>query len=542
MHRFRVWAPERRRVDVVADGRRLPMEQVDGGWWEVDDRDAGAGTRYGFSLDGGEFRPDPRSPSQPDGILGLSEVVDQAEHRWTDAGWRGSSLPGSILYELHIGTFSPEGTFDGAIDRLPHLSRLGVDTVEIMPVAEFSGDHGWGYDGVDLYAPHHAYGGPRGLKRLVDACHASGLAVVLDVVYNHLGPIGNFLAEFGPYFSETHHTLWGAALNFDGPGSDEVRRFVIDNALMWLRDYHFDGLRLDAVHAIVDQSPVHVLEQLASEVERLRVQTRRTAYIVAESDANDPRLVRAREAGGYGLDASWADDWHHAVHATLTGERAGYYEDFGSLEQLAKALRQAWVYDGEWSPHRRRVRGRKPYGLPPHAFVVATQDHDQVGNRAAGERLCRLVDEGRARAAAALLLTTPFTPLLFQGEEWGASSPFQYFTDHRDPEVGRAVSEGRRKEFASFGWRERVPDPQDPATFERSKLRWEELGEPGHRDMLEWYRRLIALRRRLPAPPDEVGEGIEVHVDDEARRIGFAREGVRVCVNLGGGEDVVTVD
>jgi maltooligosyltrehalose trehalohydrolase len=533
MHRFRVWAPERRRVEVVVDGTRLEMRPAEAGWWEVDAAQAGAGARYGFSLDGGEVRPDPRSASQPDGVLGLSEVVDHDVHAWQDGAWRGSTLPGSIVYELHVGAFSREGTFEGAIGRLPHLVSLGVDTIELMPVAEFSGDRGWGYDAADLYAPHHAYGGPDGLKRLVDACHASDLAVVLDVVYNHLGPVGNFLAEFGPYFSEAHHTPWGAAINFDGPGSDEVRRFVVDNALMWLRDYHFDGLRLDAVHAIVDESEVHILEQLAIEVARLSAETRRATFVVAESNANDPRLVRSRELGGYGLDAAWADDWHHALHTVLTGEHTGYYEDFGSLAQAAKALRQAWVYDGEWSPRRRRIRGHKPHGLPAHAFVVAAQNHDQVGNRAAGERLCHLVDAGRAKAAAALLLTSPFTPLLFQGEEWAAGSPFQYFTDHRDPELGRRVAEGRREEFASFGWSELVPDPQDPATLARSKLRWEELDEATHHDMLEWYRRLVGLRRRLPRPVDEVGAGIDVTVDEARRRLSLTRGGVRVCVNLG---------
>jgi maltooligosyltrehalose trehalohydrolase len=504
MHRFRVWAPRRRRVEVVLDGGRLEMQPVDGGWWEVDAAEAGAGSRYGISLDGGEVRPDPRSPSQPDGVLGLSEVVDHGAYTWRDSAWTGSSLPGSIIYELHIGTFSAEGTFAGAIARLPHLVDLGVDTVEVMPVAEFSGDRGWGYDGADLYAPHHAYGGPEGLKRFVDACHASGLAVVLDVVYNHLGPVGNFLAEFGPYFSETHHTPWGAAINFDGLGSEEVRRFVVDNALMWLRDYHIDGLRLDAVHAIFDDSPVHILEQLADEVGRAK-------FLVAESPANDPRLVRE-----YGLDAVWADDWHHAIHTVLTGEHMGYYKGFGSLAQAAMALRQAWVRRGD------------PKGLPAHAFVVAAQNHDQVGNRAAGERLCHLVSAGRAKAAAALLLTSPFTPLFFQGDEWAAGSPFQYFTDHRDPDLGRRVAEGRREEFASFGWSELVPDPQDPDTFARSKLRWEELDEAPHRDMLDWYRGLIALRRHLP-PPD----GVEVEFDEMQRRLGFARDGVSVYVNLG---------
>jgi len=528
MHRFKVWAPNKNRVDLMSDERQTPMARLERGWWEASDAAAGPGTRYGFSIEGAQTRPDPRSASQPDGVLGLSQVVDHDLHPWTDSGWRGLSLPGLVLYELHVGTFSPEGTFDGVINRLPHLGELGIDALELMPVAEFSGNRGWGYDGADFFAPHHAYGGPAGLKRLIEACHAAGLGVILDVVYNHAGPVGNFLGEFGPYFTGRYRTTWGATFNFDGAGSDEVRRFVVDNALMWIRDYHIDGLRLDAVHAIVDQSPLHILEQLAAEVDALSAALHRSVLLIAETDANDPRLVRNRDAGGYGLDAAWADDWHHALHVALTGERTGYYEDFGAPELLGKALRQAWVYDGVWSPHRQKTRGRNPIGVPPERFVVAAQNHDQVGNRAAGERLAAMVDEGRLKAAAALLLTTPFTPLLFQGEEWAASTPFQYFTDHADPGLGKAVAEGRRREFAAFGWNPaQVPDPQDPGTFERSRLDWDEVNEPYHRGMLKWYRDLIALRRRLPA----VAQGVRVQVEGD--RIAFERESAGVRVNLG---------
>jgi maltooligosyltrehalose trehalohydrolase len=527
MYRFRVWAPGKQRVDVVADARRAPMRELERGWWEASDASAVPGTRYGFSVEGRETRPDPRSASQPDGVLGLSQVIDHGLHSWTDSSWRGLALPGLVLYELHVGTFSPEGTFDGAISRLPHLVELGVDAIELMPVAEFSGNRGWGYDVADFFAPHHAYGGPAGLKRLIDACHAAGLGVILDVVYNHAGPVGNFLGEFGPYFTDRYRTTWGASFNFDGAGSDEVRRFVVDNALMWISEYHIDGLRLDAVHAIVDQSPLHILEQLATEVHAVSAALHRSVLLFAETDANDPRLVRSHEAGGYGLDAAWADDWHHSLHVALTGEHDGYYEDFSSPELLGKALRQAWVYDGAWSRHRQKTRGRKPAGIPFHAFVVAAQNHDQVGNRANGDRLARLVDEGKLRAAAALLLTTPFTPLLFQGEEWAASTPFQYFTDHADPGLGKAVAEGRRHEFAAFDWNPVVvPDPQDPGTFERSKLDWDEVSEPYHRNMLNWYRGLIALRRRLPA----IEQGVLVQADSD--RIAFERDGVVVRVNL----------
>lgn len=531
MHAFRAWAPTRSRVDVIADGRKLAMTPAGGGWWEVSDGDAHAGTRYGFSLDGGETRPDPRSESQPDGVFDLSEVVDHNLYAWSDDGWTGVTLAGTVLYELHVGTFTPEGTFDGVVERLTHLVELGVDAIELMPVAEFAGERGWGYDGVDLFAPHHSYGGPLGLKRLVDACHAAGLGVVVDVVYNHLGPAGNFLSEFGPYFTERHHTDWGSAINFDGPGSDEVRRFIVENALAWIRDYHVDGLRLDAVHGIMDQGPVHVLEQLAIEVKKLGAELRRATFVIAESDLNDPRFVGKRESGGYGLDAAWADDWHHSLHTVLTGEKTGYYEDFGSLEQLAKALRQAWVYDGEWSIHRQKTRGRKAAaGIPAHAFVIATQNHDQVGNRATGDRLAAQVDEGALKAASALLLTAPFTPMLFQGEEWAASSAFQYFTDH-DPELGKAVSEGRRREFAAFGWNpDHVPDPQDPQAFDRSKLVWSEIDEALHSRMLDWYQALIQLRRRLPFPQ---GGSPRVDIDADARTVAFDRDRISVRVNLG---------
>jgi maltooligosyltrehalose trehalohydrolase len=535
MHRFRVWAPGKDGVELVLSQRRIPMEAEGKGWWTLTVEEAGGGTRYAFSLDGGPPLPDPRSASQPDGPEGPSEVVAHDAFTWHDDGWRGLPLPGSVLYELHIGTFSAAGTFDGAIEHLPHLVELGVDAIELLPVAEFSGDRGWGYDGVDLFAPHHAYGGPAGLKRLVDACHGAGLGVVFDVVYNHLGPAGNHLPAFGPYFTDRHTTNWGDAVNFDGAGSDEVRNFVVDNTLSWLRDYHGDGLRLDAVHAIVDESALHILEQVADEVEVLAAHLRRPLFLIAESDLNDPRFVRSRDAGGLGFDAAWADEWHHALHAALTGETSGYYEDFrpsGSLMLLAKALGQAWVYDGRWSPHRERVHGRPPNGLSGQRFVVSTQNHDQVGNRAVGERSTALMSAGRAKVAAALLLTSPFVPMLFQGEEWGASTPFLYFTDHQDPELGRAVSEGRRGEFASFGWDpEEVPDPQDRATFERSKLDWAEPAKADHAELLAWHRELLALRRRSPSLTD--GRLDRVRVNRGDGWLVVERGVLNVVVNLG---------
>jgi maltooligosyltrehalose trehalohydrolase len=546
MHEFRVWAPHPQRVELVLGERRAEMTPVrgegqarapggaGGGWWSVTGRDAGPGTDYAFSLDGGPPRPDPRSAWQPHGVDGPSRLVDHAAFGWTDQGWRGVPLAGAVLYECHIGTFSAEGTFDGAIAHLDHLAGLGVDAIELMPVAEFSGDRGWGYDGVDLFAPHHAYGGPDGLKRLVDAAHARGIGVLLDVVYNHLGPAGNYLPWFGPYLSGRHQTFWGDAVNFDGPGSDEVRRFVADNALSWLRDYHMDGLRLDAVHAFADDSATHICEQLAAEVAALAAQVGRPLFLIAESDLNAPRFVRGAAAGGYGLDAAWADEWHHALHATLTGERDGYYEDFGSLPLLAKALRQAWVYDGIYSPHRQRTHGRPPAGLAGSQFVVCTQNHDQVGNRAAGERSGALMSQGRLRVAAALLLTSPFVPMLFQGEEWGAGTPFQYFTGHTDPALGRAVSEGRRREFASFGWNPAdVPDPQDPATFERSKLDWREPAAEPHAGLLAWYRELIALRRRHGEFADPRLNSVRTEYDRQAGWLIVHRGPAAVLANLG---------
>jgi maltooligosyltrehalose trehalohydrolase len=535
MHEFRVWAPRPRAVSVVVDGQTLAMRPAGGGWWECSVAAAGPGSDYAFQLDEGQPRPDPRSASQPGGIDGPSRVVDHAAFDWSDGGWRGLSLPGSVLQEIHVGTYSAAGTFDGVIGHLNHVAELGVDAIELLPVAEFSGSRGWGYDGVDLFAAHHAYGGPDGLKRLVNAAHGRGIGVVLDVVYNHLGPAGNYLPEFGPYFSARHQTNWGDAVNFDGPGSDEVRRFVIDNALSWLRDYHGDGLRVDAVHAIVDDSATHLLEELAAEVAALSAHLRRPLFVIAESDLNDPRFVRGREAGGYGLDAAWADEWHHALHAALTGERAGYYEDFGPLPLLAKAARQAWVYDGIYSAHRQRVHGRPPAGLTGNQFVVSTQNHDQVGNRAAGERSAALMSEGRLRVAAALLLTAPFVPLLFQGEEWGASTPFQYFTGHADRELGQVVSAGRRREFAYFGWDPAaVPDPQDPATFERSRLDWAELEKEPHAGLYEWYRTLIALRRRLPALSDPRLDRTRTEYDEAGGWLVIHRGPVAIASNLGG--------
>lgn len=527
MQQITVWAPRPQNVELVFQSHRIPMTPVQGGWWTALCH-ATDGSDYQFVLDGGDPVPDPRSPWQPRGVHGPSRALDHSRFRWTDAKWQPPPLASGIFYELHIGTFTPEGTFDSAVARIPHLRELGVTHVELMPVAEFPGERGWGYDGVDLYAPHHAYGGPYGLKRLVDALHANGLAAILDVVYNHLGPSGNYISRFGPYFNDRLHTPWGAAVNLNEAGSDEVRRFFLDNAVMWLRDYHFDGLRLDAVHALIDPSATHLLEELAGRVELLESELGRRLVVIAESDLNDPRLVRSREAGGYGLAAQWSDDFHHAIHTLLTGERDGYYADFGSLGDLAKALAHGFVYDGCYSAFRGHRHGRPLEGIPKTRLLGYAQNHDQVGNRARGERLGALVVPERLKMAAALVLLAPFVPLLFQGEEWGASTPFLYFTDHREPELARAVSEGRRREFARFGWDPAsIPDPQDPATFQRSKLDWSEPDREPHRGLLDWYRRLIALRAGL------AGEEAGVACDEAAGWLRLDRGGVHALFNFG---------
>jgi maltooligosyltrehalose trehalohydrolase len=532
MHTFEVWAPKAGTLEIDLDGQRHPMQKSGRGWWRGTFAEAKPGSRYSYRIDGGKNVPDPRSNFQPEGVHGPSELVDHAAFAWADQRWQPSPLASGLIYELHVGTFTAEGTFAAAIEKLDYLADLGVTHVEVMPVNEFSGAWGWGYDGVDLYAPHHQYGTPNEFKQLINECHRRGLAVILDVVYNHFGPSGNYLNLFGPYLTGRYKTPWGDAVNLDGSGSDEVRHFFIDNALMWLRDYHIDGLRLDAVHAFIDASAVHFLEELATEVNYLTARLGKYKVLIAESELNDPRLVMAREAHGYGLNAQWADDLHHAIHAVLTGETNGYYEDFGSLELLAKTLWTPFAYDGTYSPHRRRRHGRPPVGLSGHHFVVCIQNHDQVGNRAQGDRLASLISRGRLKIAAALLLTSPYIPLLFQGEEFAASSPFQYFSQHEDLELGRAVSEGRTSEFKAFGWSpEEVPDPQAPATFERSKLKWAEAKQPAHAEILAWYKRLIAFRRRHGLTDGELSS-VRVHYDEKAKWITVRRGAVEVAVNL----------
>ncbi|HEX5444810.1 MAG TPA: malto-oligosyltrehalose trehalohydrolase [Pirellulales bacterium] len=530
---IRVWAPNAKRVEIETAGKRAEMAQTDGGWWDAP-FDVPPGADYAFCLDGGPPRPDPRSPFQPQGLHAPSRAVDHAAFAWTDRRWQARPLHSAVIYELHVGTFTPEGTFEAVIGKLDHLSELGVTHVELMPVNEFPGRRGWGYDSVDLFAPHHGYGGPEGLKRLIDACHRQGLAVLIDVVYNHLGPAGNYLHEFGPYFSERHHTPWGWAINFDGPQSDEVRRFFCDNAQMWLRDYHADGLRLDAIHAILDTSAMPFLEQLATEVAELASHLGRHLVLVAESDLNDPRVVRNWEIGGFGFDAQWSDDFHHALHTVLTGEHEGYYSDFGRLEDLALALEQNFVYAGRYSAFRGRSHGRVSRNLSGHRFLAYLQNHDQLGNRAQGDRSSHLMNSGRLKVGAALVLTSPFVPMLFQGEEWGATAPFQFFTDFEEPELAKAVREGRPKEFAAFGWSpEQIPDPQDPATFERSKLNWSEIDRPPHAELLDWHRRLLRLRGEESALTDGRLDRVHTRFDEQARWLVVERGPITVVCNLG---------
>jgi maltooligosyltrehalose trehalohydrolase len=537
MHEFTLWAPDAQQVSVNVKGALHPMSGPDSrGWWRVSVEDAGPGTDYAFSLGDDEgIYPDPRSQWQPNGVHGMSRLYDQRAFEWHDSRWQAPPFGSAIHYELHIGTFTPKGTFDSAIERLDYLVHLGVTHIEVMPVAAYAGDRGWGYDGVSLFAVTENYGGPDGLKRFVDACHVRGLAVVLDVVYNHFGPVGAYVGKFGPYLTDRHRTPWGDAVNFEGRGSDQVRRFFCDNALMWIRDFHIDGLRLDAVHEFVDRSAVHFMEQLAAEVEVLADTLGRRVVLIAESDLNDPKIVKPREAGGYGIDAQWSDDFHHSLFTLLHKEDGvGYYNDFGSFTKLVKSLTHVFVYDGDYSHYRGRKHGRPVDGLSAHHFVGFIQNHDQVGNRATGDRLEQIIGTDLARIAAGIVLTVPTVPLLFQGEEYAASTSFLYFADHEDPDMAKAVSEGRKREFAAFGFAEQeIPNPEARETFERSKLNWDEVEQNHHKEMLEWYRALIHLRRTSTWLNDGDRGHTRVRYDDQKRWLVMDRGGVQVFVNLG---------
>jgi maltooligosyltrehalose trehalohydrolase len=497
--RFTVWAPSAGRVDLALldPDTSVPMEPLGDGWYVADAAGVAPGRRYRFSLDGGDGLPDPASGRQPDGVHGASEVVDP-DFPWTDLGWRGVPLEAMVLYELHVGTFTPQGTFDAIVPRLDALADLGVTALELMPIAAFPGSRNWGYDGVFPYAVQESYGGPDGLRRLVDAAHAAGIGVCLDVVYNHLGPEGNVLGRYGPYFTGRYRTPWGEAVNVDGLGSDAVRAYLIGNALRWFDEFHLDALRLDAVHAIADQSAVPFLAELAGEVDELAARLGRPLHLIAESDLNDPRMVRPRGAGGLGMAAQWSDDFHHALHWQLTGERQGYYADFAGAWALAKAYRDGFAYDGRRSRSRGRTHGASSRDIPGKRLVVYSQNHDQIGNRMAGDRLIGTAGADGARVAAAAVLLSPFVPLLFMGEEYGEQAPFPYFVSHTDPELVEAVRRGRREEFASFDWEGTPPDPQAEETFASAVLRWD-AREAGGAPMLALYRDLLELRREHPA-------------------------------------------
>ncbi|MEV7806463.1 malto-oligosyltrehalose trehalohydrolase [Microbispora sp. NPDC088329] len=526
---FEVWAPEAARVEVEYGGARHDLSRGDGGRWTApgDEHDLD----YAFFVDGEGPFPDPRTRRQPYGVNGPSRVYHHDRFAWTDQDWHGRDLRGGVIYELHVGTFSPEGTFQGVADRLEHLVDLGVDFVEIMPVPPVPGKRNWGYDGVELYAVFEEYGGPDGLKSLVNACHRAGLGVILDVVYNHLGPSGNYLAKFGPYFHDAKGSYWGDAVNLDGPGSDEVRRYFIENALQWLRDYHVDGLRLDAVHALHDKRAVHFLEELSAEVDALSAAVGRPLTLIAESDLNDPRMVTPREAGGLGMHASWNDDVHHAIHANVTGETNAYYGDFATLSSLAKVFTSGYFHDGTYSSFRGRSHGRPATGIPGHRFVCCAQNHDQIGNRPEGDRM----RPDQLRLASGLLLTSPFTPMLFMGEEWGATTPFYFFTDHFEPHLAEGEGERRRKEFEGFGYDWKAPEPGEEETFLRSKLDWEELSKDEHASLLGWYRDLIALRRSHPDLTDPRLDRVRVEVDEDRRVVVIERGSLRIAANFADG-------
>jgi maltooligosyltrehalose trehalohydrolase len=519
---FSVWAPLPKRVTVKMVTPReslIPMTKLDNGYWAVTVKEVPPGSRYAFVLDDQLTRPDPASHFQPAGVHEPSQTVNHGDFAWTDSGWSGVPLEEMILYELHVGTFTSEGSFDAIIPRLEALQDVGVNALEIMPVSQFPGERNWGYDGVFPFAVQNSYGGPDGLKRLVNACHRRGMAVVLDVVYNHLGPEGNYLADFAPYFTAKYQTPWGKAVNFDDAHSDEVRNYFIENALFWFEHYHFDALRLDAIHAICDMSAKPFLQELAEKTDSFSSLKNRGFYLIAESDLNDVRVITPRNQGGYGIDAQWSDDYHHALHTLLTGETSGYYADFGGTEQLAKALRDGFVYSWQYSPYRRRSHGSCSAHCPANQFIVFAQNHDQVGNRLRGDRLSRLVSLEALKLAAAAVILAPCVPLLFMGEEYGEVAPFLYFVSHSDPELIAAVRKGRAEEFQAFDWQGEVPDPQSEDTFSQCKLQWHRRDSGKHKVLLDFYRHLIHLRKEIPALNHLERANMQVSVIEEEKLV-----------------------
>ena len=525
-----IWAPGARTVALRTAAGDIQLERADDGYWH-----AGAslepGTDYSVVIDGGAPLPDPRSLRQPVGVHAASRAFDPSEFEWSDHAWTGRQLAGGIIYELHVGTFTPEGTLDAAAERLDHLVELGIDFVELLPVNGFNGTHNWGYDGVLWYTVHEGYGGPAAYQRFVDACHARGIAVIQDVVYNHLGPSGNYLPQFGPYLTDASANTWGSSVNLAEPA---VRRYILDNAALWLRDYHVDGLRLDAVHALVDNGPKHILQQLAEETDALSAHLGRPLTLIAESDLNEPKLIMPREAGGYGLTGQWSDDYHHALHVALTGETDGYYADFASLGALAKTATHGFFHDGTYSSFRGRDHGHPiDSEVPTWRLVTYSQDHDQIGNRAVGDRLTASLDYGQLAIAAVLTLAGPYTPMLFMGEEWGASTPWQFFTSHPEEELGKATAEGRIAEFERMGWDpDVVPDPQAPSTFHGSKLDWSETADGDHARLLALYRTLAQLRRDVPELSDPRFSHLDASFDDTERWFRLDRGRISILVNF----------
>jgi maltooligosyltrehalose trehalohydrolase len=526
---FRVWAPAVSSLAVqLSPGRHSPM-QHDGEDFEAVIPDAAPGDTYSFVFDDGRTRPDPVSRSQPHGVHGPSQIVDPGAFAWSDQDWKGIALQDYIFYELHTGTFTAQGTFAGVVSKLDYLRELGITAIELMPVAEFPGSRNWGYDGVDLYAPHSTYGGPEELKMLVNACHRAGLAVVLDVVYNHLGPEGNYLSEFGPYFTDQYRTPWGRAMNYDGPGSDGVRRFIIENALYWLTEYHLDALRLDAIHTIFDLSALHILAELRDRFHKQAAYLGRQAWIIAESDLNDVRVLNPRAVGGLGLDAQWHDEFHHALYGYLTGANRSYLAGFDHLWHVKKAITEGFVHDGDYSAFRGRRFGSSSRDQPGHRFVAFLQNHDQIANTSQGSRLLRLVSLDHCKLAVSLLLCSPCLPLLFMGEEFADTAPFHFFTSYGDPALARAVTEGRCKEFEELARAGDFTDPQALETFERSRITWNLTGDPEHNSMLRLYRDLIALRKRWPCLSNGRKDLTRVDFDEQARWLRMDRSDPSGC-------------
>lgn len=550
---FAVWAPRPTQVRLALEDQVITMQRSDDGWWTVT-APAAPDARYGYLIDDNPIpRPDPRSKRQPDGVHGLSARYDESGFAWTDQDWPGRELAGGVVYELHIGTFTPDGTLDSAIERLDYLVELGIDFVELLPVNSFNGTYNWGYDGVLWYAVHEVYGGPAAYQRFVDACHSRGLAVIQDVVHNHLGASGNYLPEFAPYLSEASANTWGSSVNLSGPDSAEVRRYLADNVQMFLRDYHVDGLRLDAVHALVDDGPTHILEQFAIETDALSAELGRPLTLIAESDLNDPALVTARVNSGYGLTAQWSDDFHHSMHALLTGEGQGYYADFagqtdqyvGPVSAVARTLTHGFFHTDTWSSFRGRNHGKPvdPALVPGWKLLGYLQDHDQIGNRAIGDRLSDTVSPELLLVGATLVLTSPFTPMIFMGEEWAAGTPWMFFTSHPEPELGKAVADGRIREFVDHGWAAvDVPDPQDPDTYARSNLDWSELDQEPHARVASAYRELLRLRHEHADLWDPDLAAVQVDYDESDRWLVVHRGGYRVVANLSDRSQDIALD